>query len=183
MEDVADDAEDLARPMQALSTSAPTNDELPHHFTAALHAVAAQDPGHATIWAAVQSIPHDRSYVPRDSAVPGAVERHVPWTQLAAFTGYIVRRHAAGAEGRFPKTGASRVPSEYAGCIRWLAGRWSDEGDVLDAAAVRDGVVKDGDDAENGAEEGGAAVLERGRCARLGSGRQLAESSSMEGMR
>ncbi|KAG8711419.1 hypothetical protein FRC09_020607, partial [Ceratobasidium sp. 395] len=41
-------------------------------------------------------------------------------------------------------------------------------GDVLDAAAVRDDVVQDGDDAETGVEEGGAAAIERGRCARLG---------------
>jgi hypothetical protein len=64
----------------------------------------------------------------------------------------------------------------------WRAGRWSGESDVLDAMAVRDGVVEDGDDAGNGAEEDGAAVLERGRCSRLGAA-VGAIVANVEGMR
>lgn len=47
------------------------------------------------------------------------------------------------------------------------AGRWSGNGDVLDAVAVRDGVVEDREGDAKGAENG-AAVLERGRCTWLG---------------
>ncbi|KAG9091355.1 hypothetical protein FS749_016614 [Ceratobasidium sp. UAMH 11750] len=200
MEDAAaDDAEDLARPMQALSTSAPTaDDELPHHFTlavrlfcAALRFTLRQPKIRATP-------PYGPQYNPsltvaltflanlvRTPTVCSAIERHVPWARLTVFSGYIVRRRAAGAEvsvgakGRFVLNLAGPLPEDW--CIRgtewvcrvyphgfWRAGRWSGEGDVLDAATVRDGVVEDGDDAENGAEEDGAAVLERGGCARLG---------------
>ncbi|KAG9124580.1 hypothetical protein FRC07_011057 [Ceratobasidium sp. 392] len=200
MEDAAaDDAEDLARPMQALSTSAPAgDDELPHHFTLAVRLFCAvlrftlrQPKIRATP-------PYGPQYNPfltialtflatlvRTPSVRSAIERHVPWAQLAAFSAYIVKRRAAGAEvsagakGRLVLNAAGPLPEDW--CVRgtewvrrvyphgfWRANRWSGEGDVLDAAAVRDGVVEDGDDAENGAEEDGAAVLERGRCARLG---------------
>ncbi|KAG9079494.1 hypothetical protein FRC06_007695, partial [Ceratobasidium sp. 370] len=167
MEDVAaDDAEDLTRPMQVLSTSAPTaDDELPHHFTLAvrlfcvvLRFTLRQPKIRATP-------PYGPQYNPfltialtflatlvRTPAVRSVVERHVPWAQLATFAGYIVRRHAAGTEvsagakGQFVLNSAGPLPEDC-------------EGYVLDAAAVRDGVVEDGNDAENGV----AAVLDRRR--------------------
>ncbi|QRV72684.1 Est1 DNA/RNA-binding domain protein [Ceratobasidium sp. AG-Ba] len=199
MEDAAEDAEDLSRPMEALSTSAPaTNDELPHHFTLAVRLFCAvlrftlRQPKIRT------TLPYGPQYNPfltialtflatlvRTPAVQSAVERHVPWAQLAAFASHIVKRRAAGAEvsagakGRLVSNVTAPLPEDW--CVRgtewvrrihphgfWRPGRWNEEGDVLDAVAVRDGMVDDSDEAGNGAEEDVAAVLERGRCARLG---------------
>ncbi|CAE6521381.1 unnamed protein product [Rhizoctonia solani] len=198
MEDAHEDAEDLSRPMQALSTSAPaSDDELPHHFTLAVRLFCAvlrftlrQPKIRATP-------PYGPQYNPfltigltflasviTAPAVRAAVERHVPWAQLAAFAAYVVRRRAAnaevsaGAKGRLVSLQGGALPEDW--CVRgtvwvrrmymqgfWRAGRWSGEGDILDAMPVRDGVVEDGDIDGNGAEDG-AAVLERGRCVRLG---------------
>ncbi|KAF8681403.1 Large family of predicted nucleotide-binding domains [Rhizoctonia solani] len=198
MEDAHEDAEDLSRPMQALSTSAPaSDDELPHHFTlavrlfcAVLRFVLRQPKIRATP-------PYGPQYNPfltigltflasviTAPAVRSAVERHVPWAQLAAFAAYVVKRRAAnaevsaGAKGRLVSLQGGALPEDW--CVRgtvwvrrmymqgfWRVGRWSGEGDILDAMPVRDGVVEDGDIDGNGSEDG-AAVLERGRCARLG---------------
>lgn len=197
MEDV-DDGEDLSRPMQALSTSAPAADDPPpHHFTLAVRLFCAvlrftlrQPKIRATP-------PYGPQYNPlltialtflatlvRTPAARAAVERHVPWAQLAAFAAHIVKRRAAhaevgaGAKGRLVSIQGGPLPEDW--CVRgtewvrrvyphgfWRAGRWSGEGDVLDAMPVRDGVVEDGDGDASGAEDG-AAVLERGRSARLG---------------
>ncbi|KAJ1308554.1 hypothetical protein OPQ81_004254 [Rhizoctonia solani] len=198
MEDAHEDAEDLSRPMQALSTSAPpSGDEPPHHFTLAIRlfcAVLRFTLRQRKIRAAP---PYGQQYNPfltvgltflasviTVPAVRAAVERHVPWAQLAAFAAHIVKRRAAnaevsaGAKGRLVSIQGGALPEDW--CVRgtvwvrrmymqgfWRAGRWSGEGDILDAMPVRDGVVEDGDIDGNGAEDG-AAVLERGRCARLG---------------
>ncbi|QRW01731.1 Est1 DNA/RNA-binding domain protein [Ceratobasidium sp. AG-Ba] len=182
MEDAAEDAEDLSRPMEALSTSAPaTNDELPHHFTLAVRLFCAvlrftlRQPKIRT------TLPYGPQYNPfltialtflatlvRTPAVQSAVERHVPWAQLAAFASHIVKRRAAGAEvsagakGRLVSNVTAPLPEDW--CVRgtewvrrihphgfWRPGRWNEEGDVLDAVAVRDGMVDDSDEAGNGA--------------------------------
>lgn len=215
MEDAAaDDAEDLARPMQALTTSAPAADnELPHHFTLAVRLFCAvlrftlrQPKIRATP-------PYGPQYNPfltialtflatlvRTPAVRTAVERHVPWAQLAAFAGHVTKRRAAaaevgaGAKGRLVSPTGGPLPEDW--CLRgaewvrrvyvhgfWRAGRWSGEGDVLDAAVGRDGVVEDEEDGDEGrGVEDGAAVLERGRCARLGAAAG-GIVASVEGMR
>jgi hypothetical protein len=50
----------------------------------------------------------------------------------------------------------------------WRAGQWRRESDILGSTAMRDGVVEDGDDARDGTEEDGAAMLERGGRSRGG---------------
>ncbi|KAG8678832.1 hypothetical protein FRC08_017485 [Ceratobasidium sp. 394] len=149
MEDTAVyDAEDLARPMQALSALGPiAEDELPHYFTLAVRPfcmvlrLTLRQPK-------IRAMPpYGPQYNPFLTVALTAIEQHVPWVRLAAFSGYIVRRRitgaevGAGTEGRFVLN-SGPLPEE--GCVRNIEG---------------------GNDAENFVEEDGAAASERGRCA------------------